>query len=509
MIFALALPVLIMTSGGALDYGNAVRIKSAVQAAADSASLAAVRFTGRDAAARKAASDAIFAFNLGDLGVDIGQTTLSQDGNTFIYAADFKVATPFMKILGVDSLAMETEAAATAADSPLDIVLVLDSSGSMVHGNRMGELKKSVTLFLSKFKSNEHTQVGLVPFDSQVKATGSLFGVVANTTVANPFAGVSCNMVTDPMDRQACYDNVNFKPSAVDCNALINATHTDRSRCSPTADGFRATSERIYSSYYGADIRYRAFIANNRLFVYRDQGTYFCFFGCGWINTTATTKLWEGPSGRAVPVASKPNESETANNDLIALAPGPWPRCFVDRTQPYDTTNDAMTLAIPATIYPEASCATPTLEPITGLTKDLNKVNAAAQKLTPSGNTNITIGIQWGMEAFTPASPFTGAQNGDDVRKIMVILTDGENTQNRWMGSRNRKEINQRTLLACENARKAGIEIHTINLVEGDAKLLSACASNKSFFYQVATAGELEEAFETIAYHAQGVRLIW
>ena len=53
--------------------------------------------------------------------------------------------------------------------------------------------------------------------------------------------------------------------------------------------------------------------------------------------------------------------------------------------------------------------------------------------MTPSGMTNVTIGVVWAWHALTPGEPFTQAQAvRPDVDKVMILLTDGLNTANRF-----------------------------------------------------------------------------
>lgn len=140
----------------------------------------------------------------------------------------------------------------------------------------------------------------------------------------------------------------------------------------------------------------------------------------------------------------------------------------------------------------------------------LTSLSTIVDGMQPSGATNLTIGVQWGMEALTASSPFVGSSTAS--KKFMVLMTDGLNTQNRWWGdgtanSPNRDKIDARTRLACDNAKRAGITVYTINLVQGNATLLSYCATDPTKYFAVSTASQLSDTFLQIATLIKRVRL--
>ena len=58
--------------------------------------------------------------------------------------------------------------------------------------------------------------------------------------------------------------------------------------------------------------------------------------------------------------------------------------------------------------------------------------------MSPAGNTNITIGLAWGLTLLSTQAPFTEGEpyGTENLTKIMVLMTDGDNTENRWTSSR-------------------------------------------------------------------------
>ena len=132
------------------------------------------------------------------------------------------------------------------------------------------------------------------------------------------------------------------------------------------------------------------------------------------------------------------------------------------------------------------------LAEILPLTSDWTALEERIDDMTPVGNTNVTIGAVWGWATLSPGAPFTEAKPATEPRlkKYMILLTDGDNTENRFTTSGN--EIDDRTKLACANVKAAGINLYTIRVINGDAALLKGCASDASMYYDVQDASQLD-----------------
>jgi Flp pilus assembly protein TadG len=192
--------------------------------------------------------------------------------------------------------------------------------------------------------------------------------------------------------------------------------------------------------------------------------------------------------------------------NTVSITKSTWTGCISDRDQPNDV-KDNETVSAYATLYPADFCAYSTLAPITPLTSDWTALTNAINGMTPVGNTNVTIGANWGMATLTPGVPFTGAKpfNTPRLQKYMILLTDGENTQNRFTTSGS--AIDERTKLACQSAKDAGIRIYTVRVINGDRTLLQNCASTPSMYYEVSSASQLTPVFQQIAREISQIRL--
>ncbi len=180
-----------------------------------------------------------------------------------------------------------------------------------------------------------------------------------------------------------------------------------------------------------------------------------------------------------------------------------WQGCIVDRDQPYDVDDTTFDTRKPQTLYPAVeTCPSQQrdLQVVQPLTSDFNKLRTAIKAMKPAGSTNVTIGIAWGMsllsnkQPFDQGSPVTTGEGA--VKKYLIILTDGENTENRF-GDNNRGAVDARTRLACKAAREMGT-VFSIRMIEGDQALLKACASDPKNYHDVEAAADLGSVFRAI-----------
>jgi Flp pilus assembly protein TadG len=171
-----------------------------------------------------------------------------------------------------------------------------------------------------------------------------------------------------------------------------------------------------------------------------------------------------------------------------------WNGCIADR----DQTNDASDVApnSNATKFPAKQCSY-SLTTLLPLTYDFTALNNKIDAMQPDGNTNVSIGLAWAWHSLTMGEPLTeAAAPANDLSKYIILMTDGENTQNRWTS--NSSSIDARTAATCTAVKAAGIKIYTIRVIEGDADLLRNCASDPSMYFDVQNASQLTSVFNSI-----------
>jgi Flp pilus assembly protein TadG len=181
-----------------------------------------------------------------------------------------------------------------------------------------------------------------------------------------------------------------------------------------------------------------------------------------------------------------------------------WAGCVADRDQPNDARDTTPTAAA-KTKFPTATCLG-TLTTAMPLTSDWTVLDAKIDAMTPTGTTNVTIGLEWAWHSLSNNEPWTTASlPRPDVEKVIILLTDGLNTANRFTTVSS--QIDARTAEACTNVKAANIKLFTVRVIEGNATLLRDCATSPAMFYDVSSASQLNDVFAAIAASLSGIRL--
>ena len=187
-----------------------------------------------------------------------------------------------------------------------------------------------------------------------------------------------------------------------------------------------------------------------------------------------------------------------------------WNGCVEDR----DKNNDVAD-AVPsssATRYPAAQCQHGLSYPglvtkLHDLSTSWSTLGSTIDAMQPSGYTNIAIGLAWGWHLLSPTEVFTQgkAYTTANLSKYIVLMTDGDNTKNRF--GDNASTMNTRVSTVCTNAKNKGVKIFTIRLVSGNATLLRNCATETNMYYDVQDAGELAGVFNAIGTEIASLHL--
>ena len=183
-----------------------------------------------------------------------------------------------------------------------------------------------------------------------------------------------------------------------------------------------------------------------------------------------------------------------------------WNGCVTDRDQSYDVIADTPDQTKSVTKFPaeEYGNCPVTLMP---LSYDWTGLRNKIDSMQSDGNTNVTIGLVWAWQTLRSSAPFAAPAEDSKYKyqKVIILLTDGENTQNRF--STSQSVIDARTKLACENAKKADITIYTVLVIEGTQSLLQACASDSKKYFYLQSASGLVSAFNQIGTDLTNLRV--
>jgi len=123
-------------------------------------------------------------------------------------------------------------------------------------------------------------------------------------------------------------------------------------------------------------------------------------------------------------------------------------------------------------------------------TYDWTALNNKIDAMVAAGNTNQSIGLAWGWQSLTAGAPLNAPVKDTNYQyqDIIILLTDGLNTQNRWSTNQSTIDTRQRTL--CDNIKSAGVTIYSIQVDtdnEATSNVLQYCAGTRP---QVADTGK-------------------
>lgn len=185
-----------------------------------------------------------------------------------------------------------------------------------------------------------------------------------------------------------------------------------------------------------------------------------------------------------------------------------WNGCVTDRDQDYDTKNTAPSTSTSATLYPTEQYSNCPVS-LMALTYDWTALNSKVDAMSPNGNTNQGIGLQWAFSSLT-SGPLTVPALDPDYKyqHAIVLFTDGLNTENRWYSTQS--SIDARQKKTCDNAKAAGIIIYAVQVNTGNdatSTLLQQCASDSSKFFLLTSASQIITTFDTIGTSLTQLRL--
>lgn len=229
---------------------------------------------------------------------------------------------------------------------------------------------------------------------------------------------------------------------------------------------------------------------------------------------------WFYPSPRAACLAVN-NATWTPSNHNT------WNGCVMDRGYPqaasnlggnsgpdtvnnYDTNVGSADTTKPASLWPAEQYSSCPGAAVMGLSYDWSGMSSLVTSMSPNGNTNQAIGLQLGWQSLVGGGPFTApAMDANyNYSKIIILLTDGLNTQDRWYS--NQTSIDTRQASTCSNIKAAGITLYTIQVNTGGdptSTLLQNCASGSDKFFLLTSANQILTTFQQIGTNLTQLRI--
>lgn len=476
LLFGIILVPMILGIGLALDYSRGIRARQHLNRALDAAALAVGSWANLSESeiTEKAQNyfDANFSANgagtPGPLSVNIS------DGKISISATS-TIPTIFMHLGGVSEMTVGAFTEVTLNEKKIELVMVLDNTGSMGWSGKLDALKNAGNSLLEVLipadgpAESEDVKIGLVPFAAAVNIGADKLGSGwIDVSAESSIAGEDFSSGTNVLD---LYEDIE--------NASWNGCVRARPAPLDTQDAAPAGGDTLWVPYFAPD----------------EPDFY------SYSNRYASD---DGYSGSYYDYDARQRYTGKYANLTIS------------------GTSDG----------PDYNCRTPA---VTALTNSRAAIASAVDAMVASGNTVIPAGLAWGWRLISPTAPFTeGASYEDeDTIKAMMLLTDGENMVSGGMGNHNRSQysaygfaqsghlgatngseaeevLNAKTATLCSNIKAEGILLYTITFQVPSTSiqdLMRDCASDPEMYYDSPSNEDLDAIFQDIAKGLADLRI--
>lgn len=525
VIFAIALVPVLGFIGAAIDYSRAVQARTSLQVALDSAALmvskdltnGTIKETDIETKTKSYFSGLYTGRNGTVSTADIHVTYTAKNANgisNIVVTGSGTMPTDFMRIAGYPTIDFNASSTSAWGNTRMRVAMILDNTGSMAQNNKMSAMQaaaKDMIDTLSNYnKQNGDVYISIVPFAKDVNVGTSNVNaswinwteweaeppiLVNNKSSAfNSAIGGSDCPFSSTTHGFTCMDRPATLPGAkAATNNKIPSTGTYAGYICPSIDSGRKLPGKTSIYYNGCYTTATGASAN-----------------CG--SSTACTctgsgsgkicHLWRGDGTPSTAAAAPPRST--------------WTGCVTDRDQDYDTKNSAPgsgSGSPSSQFYAEqwSGCLPATVFSMSNQWQTLKDQITA---MSPSGNTNQSIGLAWGWQSLSTSNPPIAAPAKDSnylYKDYIVILSDGLNTQNRW--STSQSSIDARQAILCRNIKGDSsnpvtvfaIQVN-INNADPKSQVLQDCASSGNF-QMITSSSQTSDAFKNILTQISKLRV--
>jgi len=511
-MFALAIVPVLGLTGAAVDYSRANSVKVALQSSLDATALAMSKLAPTLTPAQlQTQTTAYFMamFNRPDAkNVTVTPTYSAAGGTQLTIAATGSVDTTFMNVMGFSSLNIGSSSTVNWGNTRLRVALVLDNTGSMADNNKIGALKTATNSLLTQLKNaatnNGDVYVSIVPFVKDINAGSSNYNATwlnfdDGTDSSWDGANGTCSK-SGHSPRSVCQGQSSCSISGNN----TQSTCTSAGTCSVSGYTTQSTCTSAGSCSNPAETSQNNCTSNKAC----SDGAYSSKNSCTnnggtWAKGTWTLATWTAGVWTAA--------TWTANNHNT------WNGCVTDRGDSsapnsgnYDTNVFTPTSSISATQFPAeqyGSCP----QAVMPLSYNWTSMTTLINNMSPNGNTNQAIGLAHGWMSLVGGGPYPAPPAMDANYKytqVIILLTDGLNTQDRWYTSQS--SIDARQQLTCNNVKAAGMTLYTIQVNTGGdptSTLLQNCATDSSKFFLLTASSQIVTVFNQIGTQLSQLRI--
>ena len=516
-IFAAALIPLVVVIGSSLDLSFAYMAKAKLQNACDAAALAGRQSMDGNkwTTANETEAKKFFQFNFpeGTLGAQDLNFEIDTDPNDnaqIIGVANAVIPTSLMHIFGYDTVPIQANCDAKRDLGHNDVMLVLDTTGSM--GNR-----PSTGGSLDKIDLLRNGTTGLYrALDDSGNGSITRFGIVSyshTVNVARSLRNMDILQEQEHFERvykqRVCYD-VKVNGNWRDDYCTVN-TYDDRDDIRSSGWRYPSNNRRNYTYNASTEYEYRTVDIEDskwgRGYRTTEQNlTAFRTSGDGCIEERSSIGQTVSPVTLLKTVSQNDIDAVAAiSNDTTYQ----WGRYDPD-SQEGESQSGCPSEAQKLKVYNSETAFD-------------NAIDAATANVT--GGTYHDIGMLWGARFLSPTGMFA-AENPTKhglvpVNRHIVFMTDGEldtgdtlysamgitRYHERISGSGTQEEKHvSRFHSICNRVKATGTTIWGIALDENDTDDIAICATSAAHFY-TSDGSDLEQIFETIGRGIGNLRL--
>jgi len=228
--------------------------------------------------------------------------------------------------------------------------------------------------------------------------------------------------------------------------------------------------------------------------------------------TTCTTTVTTSTTTTTTSVTS--TGAAPYNHNWVANSHSNWRGCIMDRAQDYDTQNVAPTGGAKFPAENSDNCPPGIVSPLPKASDVADKtawdaywsnLSTEVDAMVANGNTNQGVGLAWGWQTLTNAVPYSPGTLPTDTRKVLILLTDGANTQNRW--STSATDIDSRTKKTCQAIKDDNITVYTVLVMAGSSSMLQGCASDTTKYFELSKPDDIVTTFAQIGTQITNLRV--
>jgi uncharacterized protein YegL len=492
--------MLTLVAGTAVDYVRGSHQQSALATAIDAAALAVGASDKTDLVELEQLARDYISANFSDL--EYQGTSLDLDivvtENIVQISATQQMPTSVMRIANIDTMNLGAFAEVTRRASGLEVVLVLDNTGSMNSGGKLASLKTAATdlteMLFGDVEDSSAVKMGIVPFSMAVNVGPQYTDATwLDHTGLNPISYLN---FTDPTKHNSWawgqLSNMDWN-GCVEQRIAASGIDYDVDDTTPSP----SQPDTLFPIYFAPDE------PTNGNYASSQSG-----YGSGFVNSyMADWRTAEGVSTSVKNSTSLDNRQRRYQKYVGASASG---------------------------VGPGYLCG---ISPITPLTGVKQTIIDAIDGMIADGGTNIAAGVGWGLRVASPTMPFTegAAYDDDDWNKVMIIMTDGENDWGSALSNMNGSYysgygytkqsptrlartitasasaydavFDERTALACDKVKAATgdatkpIIIYTItfgSVASGAQTLMQNCATDPEKYFHAPSNSDLQTVFDEI-----------